>query len=105
MFDALEAYDRFNVPPVIKSSHTLIPVRAITEGLGATVNWDEATIAVTITKNGVTVVLILGSTEVTVNGAKMNLDVPALLISNRTFVPLRFLSAAPIPTTSSIPAA
>ncbi|PRR73834.1 copper amine oxidase N-terminal domain-containing protein [Neomoorella humiferrea] len=83
---------KFDVPPVIKSGRTLIPVRAVTEGLGATVNWDEATNTVTITKNGVTVVLILGSTEVTVNGTKMNLDVPALLISNRTFVPLRFLS-------------
>lgn len=82
----------FDVPPVIKAGRTLIPVRAVTEGLGATVNWDEATNAVTIAKNGVTVVLIPGSAEVTVNGTKINLDVPALLISNRTFVPLRFLS-------------
>ncbi|WP_406676283.1 copper amine oxidase N-terminal domain-containing protein [Moorella sp. ACPs] len=82
---------KFDVAPVIKDGRTLIPVRAVTEGLGATVNWDEATNAVTITKNGITVVLIPGSAEVTVNGTKINLDVPALLISNRTFVPLRFL--------------
>ncbi|WP_258359164.1 copper amine oxidase N-terminal domain-containing protein [Moorella sulfitireducens (nom. illeg.)] len=82
---------KFDVPPVIKDGRTLIPVRAVTEGLGAAVNWDEAANAVTITKNGITVVLIPGSTEVTVNGTKINLDVPALLISNRTFVPLRFL--------------
>ncbi|BCV21738.1 copper amine oxidase N-terminal domain-containing protein [Moorella sp. Hama-1] len=82
---------KFDVPPVIKGNRTLIPVRAVTQGLGATVNWDAATNTVTITKNGITVVLIPGSTEVTVNDTKINLDVPAALISNRTFVPLRFL--------------
>lgn len=82
---------KFDAPPVIKEGRTLIPVRAVTQGLGATVNWDEATNTVTITKNGITVVLVPDSAEVTVNGTKINLDVPAVLISNRTFVPLRFL--------------
>lgn len=82
---------KFDVPPVVKAGRTLIPVRAVTQGLGATVDWDGEAGIVTITKDGVSVVIILGSYDITVNGEKVSLDVPAQIINNRTFVPLRFL--------------
>lgn len=82
----------FDVPPVIFAGRTLIPVRAITNGLGATVEWDAETQTITISRDGKTIILALDSAEVTVDGETVTLDVPAQLISNRTFVPLRFIS-------------
>jgi hypothetical protein len=83
---------KFDVPPVIKERRTLIPVRAVIEGLGAKVEWDGETSTVTITKGEAVIILILGSNEVYVNGDLVIIDVPSGLINNRTFVPIRFIA-------------
>jgi hypothetical protein len=82
----------FDVPPVIKEGRTLVPVRAIAESLGAIVNFDSTTNTVTITKDSKTIQIVLGQTKVYVNGQEVTLDVPAESISNRTFVPIRFIA-------------
>lgn len=84
----------YDVPPVIKEGRTLIPVRAITRGMGATIDWNEETKTITVTRNDVTVILTLGQTKLLVDGTEVEMDVPAQLISNRTFVPLRFIAQA-----------
>lgn len=78
--------------PVIKAGRTLIPVRAVTETLGAKVGWDPETSTITITRDDITIVINLGSREYTVNGEVKTFDVPAQLINNRTFVPLRYIA-------------
>lgn len=83
---------KFDVPPVIKEGRTLIPVRAIMNGLGADVQWDQETNTVTITRDDVTIVLNLETGDTAVNGESITLDVPAQVLSNRTFVPLRFIA-------------
>ncbi|MDI3310145.1 MAG: copper amine oxidase N-terminal domain-containing protein [Thermoanaerobacterium sp.] len=83
---------KFDVAPVIKSGTMLIPVRAVVESLGANVNWDAATNTVTITKDGTTIVFDLNSSKVYVNGSEVTLSMPAMEISNRTFVPIRFIA-------------
>ncbi|MEW6622110.1 MAG: copper amine oxidase N-terminal domain-containing protein [Bacillota bacterium] len=90
---------KFDVPPVIKEGRTLIPIRAIANGLGADVEWDSETKTITMSRDGITIILVLDSMEVTVINAEGDednfvLEVPAQLISNRTFVPLRFISQA-----------
>lgn len=82
---------KFDTPPVIKGSRTLIPVRAITEGLGAKVAYDQATKKVTITKDGTTIELTLGSNVAVVNGKQVTLDTSANTMNNRTYVPMRFI--------------
>lgn len=84
----------YDVPPVIKEGRTLIPVRAITRGMGASIDWNEETKTITVTRNDVTVILTLGETKLLVNGTEVEMDIPAQLISNRTFVPLRFIAQA-----------
>lgn len=83
---------KFDVPPVIKEGRTLIPVRAIMNGLKAEVVWDEETKIVTITRDDKVVTLNLLTGEAKVNGEVIELDVPPEIISNRTFVPLRFVA-------------
>jgi hypothetical protein len=83
---------KFDVPPVIKYGRTLIPVRAVSNALGADVAWDGATGTVTITKDKTVIIIKLGSNVATVNGVEVQLDAKPELISNRTLVPIRFIA-------------
>lgn len=83
----------FDVEPFITpQGRTMVPLRAIVEALGADVEWDGRLQLVTVAKGDVTIVLPVGSLRATVNGSEVALDVPAVIVGNRTMVPLRFLS-------------
>ena len=73
---------------VIIDGTTLVPVRVISEEMGAEVGWDEANWQVTISFGGNTVVLTIDSVQVEGHDDLLH---PAILIDSRTFVPLRFL--------------
>lgn len=80
--------------PGIINGRTLVPVRFVSQALGAKVDWDDATRTVTITGNGRTIVLPVGQAAATVNGQPVTFDVPANIYLDRTYVPLRFVSEA-----------
>lgn len=82
----------FDQPPIIVDGRTLVPLRAISEALGAEVDWDENTQTITAVKDSVTVILTINSDEITVNGKINKIDVPAQLVNDRTLVPLRAIS-------------
>ncbi|WP_019639142.1 family 10 glycosylhydrolase [Paenibacillus fonticola] len=83
-----------DVPPYIKAKDnvTMVPLRVISEGLGAQVDWAASSKTVTIAKAGNTVVLRTGSTTAQVNGQALKLDVSVEINEGRTMVPLRFVS-------------
>ncbi|MDF1618691.1 copper amine oxidase N-terminal domain-containing protein [Petrocella sp. FN5] len=83
---------KFDTPPVIKEGRTLIPVRAITEAMGATVTWNSEEKLVTIVKDDKTIVFDLINNITYVNDVEVPIDVPAGLMNNRTMVPLRFIA-------------
>lgn len=83
-----------NVRPRIENNRTLVPIRAVTESLGAEVTWDEETQTITITKDGNEVVLQIGSTSILVNGVEVECEVAAKIENGRTLVPLRIISEA-----------
>lgn len=83
---------KFDTPPVVKEGRILIPVRALTEGFGATVTWDQAKQEVTIQRGEVKIVLQIGNNLAYVNGEEVKIDVPPETINNRTVVPLRFVN-------------
>lgn len=82
----------FDVPPVISQNRVLVPMRAIFEALGATVQWYGDTRTVIGKKGNQIITLRIGSTDATVNGQHKTLDVAATIINNRTLVPTRFVS-------------
>lgn len=82
---------KFDTPPVIKSGRTVIPVRAITRGFGAELNWDPEAQQVTVYKNDTTINLTIDSNVALVDGEEVLLDSKAEIMSNRTYVPLRFI--------------
>jgi len=82
----------FDQPPVIQDGRTLVPLRAIFEAMGATVEWEQQTRMVTSTLDGVTISLAVNSTQLIRNGEVITLDVPAQLVANRTLVPVRAIA-------------
>ncbi|MDD4583778.1 MAG: copper amine oxidase N-terminal domain-containing protein, partial [Eubacteriales bacterium] len=83
---------KFDAPAYIKGGRTIIPVRAITEELGATVDWDQDTQSVTITKENIEIVFTINSKKVYIDGVEQELDVSTEVTNGRTYVPLRFIA-------------
>jgi hypothetical protein len=76
--------------PIVVSSRSMVPIRAIVEAMGGTIGWDNSTQQITLTANGNTVNMWVGKKEITVNGVKREIDVAPLIQNGRTFVPIRF---------------
>ncbi len=85
---------KFDVDPIIENNRTLVPLRAIFEALGATVDWDAANQKIRSTRAATVVELQIGSLHPTVNGQDWPLDVPAKIVKGRTLAPLRFVAEA-----------
>lgn len=84
----------FEVDPIIVNGRTLVPLRAIFEALGATVDWDAAKQKVSANRASTVVELTIGSLHPTVNGQDWPLEVPAQILKGRTLAPLRFVAEA-----------
>ena len=79
--------------PLINSdSRTLVPVRFVSQALGADVSWQPAANTVAIKHNGKAISLIIGQKDAAVNGNIVVLDAAASLLGSRAMVPLRFVS-------------
>ncbi|WP_233184922.1 copper amine oxidase N-terminal domain-containing protein [Paenibacillus sonchi] len=79
--------------PYYEDNRVLIPIRFVSEALGAEVGYGTDRV-VTIKQGAKTVVMKINSKTVTVDSVVKELDVPARLEQNRTYVPLRFISEA-----------
>lgn len=75
--------------PVIINDRTLVPVRAIFEAIGADVSWLSASQKVVANTADTNVTMQIGNNDYFVNGVKKYLDVPPMLLNDRTMVPAR----------------
>jgi len=78
--------------PFIEDGRVMVPVRAVSEMLGADVRWDGEMEQVHIELDGIHILLTIDSNMAVVNGEDVELDAPAMLIGGSTFVPLRFVA-------------
>lgn len=83
--------------PVLVDGRVLVPVRSVMNSLGAAVEWQQESRTVVVTRGDTYVRLKADSRLACLNtdctrGA--TLDVPAHIIIDRTYVPIRFLSQA-----------
>jgi len=83
-----------DVPAIEVGDRVLVPLRAIAEKLGAFVDYDAKSQAVTVELGDRVVVLTVGSRQAFLNGKPLLLDVPAQTFAGRTEVPLRFVGQA-----------
>ena len=84
----------FDVEPKLINNRTMVPLRAIFESLGASVEWDDATQTVTSQKGDIAIKLTINQPEMYVNEKMVELDSPACLVNSRTLVPVRAISEA-----------
>ena len=89
-----EAIDFADQAPEIVEGRTLVPLRAIFEALGASVEWDQATKTVTSSMDDVTIKLTIGDNTLYRNGEGVTLDVAAQILNGRTMVPARAIAEA-----------
>lgn len=71
---------------------TYVPLRFVSEALGGVVNWNGSTQTASVIKGGTNILMKIGSKNPTVNGQVKVIDASALLMNDRTVVPLRFVS-------------
>lgn len=78
--------------PVIENDSTLVPMRDVFEALGAEVQWVESKRTVNAYKGANIMTLTIDSDEMIVNGEGFKMAVPAKIINDKTYVPLRAVS-------------
>lgn len=81
-----------DAPARIVEGRTLVPARGVCENLGYTVDWNAGTKTVTVKNDKLTIVMAVDSSLASVNMNQVALEVPAQIIENRLFIPLRFVS-------------
>lgn len=79
-------------PYIDESQRTMVPVRFVSQSLGAQVGWDDPSKTVTIVRNGLEIKLKVGESKALVNGEAIAFDTKAVFKNDRTMVPLRFIS-------------
>ncbi|MDQ2087118.1 copper amine oxidase N-terminal domain-containing protein [Herbivorax sp. ANBcel31] len=90
-------YEYIEFPDVVPQNiegRVLVPIRIISEEMGADVEYEHETRTVTITDDDKTIVLNIGETTAYINDVEYELDVPADILDGRTMVPIRFVSEA-----------
>lgn len=86
-----------DISPTIVEGRTLLPIRWVSETLGATVGWDGKERKVTVSLNYTTIELWIGKNIAKVNGVNTPIDpnnpkVVPIIIQGRTMLPVRFVA-------------
>lgn len=81
----------FNIVPTIIDGRTLVPIRAIMDGIDGEINWDASERRIDLKYKETTISLWLDNKTAKVNGQDIALDVPPMTIEDRTMLPLRFV--------------
>ncbi len=84
----------FTQRPMMYNNRTMVPLRAIFEAMGATVNWDDTTKTVTAEKDDTKISLTINSNILYKNDEQIQLDAPAILYNSTTLVPVRAVAEA-----------
>ncbi|MDR1641888.1 MAG: DUF362 domain-containing protein [Clostridiales bacterium] len=84
--------DDSGTAPVLQSGRTLLPVRAVIEAMGGSVQWDAGSQSATLNYKDDSVKLTIGSLRAYRNDTLQTLDVAPVIENGRTMLPIRFIS-------------
>ncbi|MFC7677935.1 stalk domain-containing protein [Paenibacillus sp. GCM10028914] len=90
---AFGKYIELPAAPFERQGRTFVPLRVISDLLGADVQWNKTDQTVTIGNNGDSIILTVGSAEMLVNGESVITDSAPIVIGDTTYVPIRFIAA------------
>ncbi|WP_127531080.1 N-acetylmuramoyl-L-alanine amidase family protein [Paenibacillus kobensis] len=79
-------------PPQLVNNTMLVPLRIVSEELGADVIWNQAQKLITVHKDDLNLQLGIDKKEALVNGQTQLLDAAPLLMNKHTLIPVRFVS-------------
>ena len=84
-----------DAPPFIDTGRTMLPVRAMLDGIGAEIDWDDADRRIDLTAlglNGQTnnASMWIGRVDALVNNQNLMMDVAPIISGGRTFIPVRY---------------
>lgn len=83
-----------DVEPQLIDGRTYLPLRACSEALNASVDYDSANKHITIMYGDTEIQLTVGQTQATINGQAYTIDAKPFLHNDFTLVPVRFVSEA-----------
>lgn len=92
MVDLHYVYFPDQQPYINKDNRSMVPLRFVAEKMGCEVDWNQETHAVTISKEGTTIILKVGENKALVNEQEKTFDTKAEVTNGRTMIPLRFIS-------------
>lgn len=78
-----------DVAPQIINDRTMVPMRAIFETLGATVEWDGDARKITSKRGDTTIEMTVDDKTMYINGKAVELDTAPTIVNDRTLVPTR----------------
>ncbi len=81
-----------DTPPRIIDGRTMVPVRAIFEGVGAVVDWNSDTKEITGKLGSLNVIMSIDSNTALVNGSPVQMDCAPVIIDGRTLAPARYVA-------------
>lgn len=84
--------DAGGTTPVVIDDRTLLPVRAFVEGIGGTVEWNDADKMAVLAYNDNEIKLTINSASAYLNNEVTELDVTPVIINDRTMLPIRFIA-------------
>jgi hypothetical protein len=76
--------------PLIQHGRTMVPIRAIVEGMGGNVGWQDSNQEITLDYGQRNVRMWLNRSDISANGSSGTMDVVPVSINSRTMVPIRF---------------
>ena len=83
-----------DVAPCIIDGRTMIPLRAVLEMLGASVQWDAETRTVYALREDVVIVMQIGQSAMFINSVRVPIEAPSVIVNDRTMVPIRTIAEA-----------
>lgn len=78
--------------PLVVNGRTLIPIRAVIEAMGGTVDYDAKEQKITLKKGNDTLQMWIGRTNMKLNGTAKVMDTAPVVLNDRTMVPVRFVA-------------
>ena len=90
--NGVPADKELDVAPYVKNAKTFVPLRVLSESLGAKVQWLPDVKGIVIELMGKKIEMQIGSGKAIINGKVADLDSPPEITQGVTFVPLRFVA-------------
>ena len=86
------AESELDTAPIIQNGRTLLPLRAVVEGLGGSVAWEAETRTAVFAKVDRVIFMTIGSNTAFVNTTEYTMDTEPIIIDGRTMLPIRFVA-------------